>query len=429
VRTMHVFRSRTIVRFLATSALLFSVLAITWPVEAFEGNRGHDASKCNTAGIWLDPSSGERLQTQGLMKRLAESDIVLLGETHTMLEHHRWQLHTLAALSAVAPDLVVGFEMFPRSVQPALDDWSKGALPEAPFLEASRWQDVWGYDPDFYLPLFHFVRQNRLPMVGLNVERSLVSRVGRDGWAAIPQEQREGLTDPAPASEAYRRNLAEVYLSKLQAVTEEGSPHGVEEPASANEPGQDLSTIMESEAFERFVEAQLTWDRAMAEALLAARAEHPEALVVGVLGRGHIEYGHGVPHQLADLGENDVAILLPEETGEGCEALEADVADAVFLLERPQIGNTAPDKPRLGVIINDTEDGVEITEVIDGSVAAAAELAVGDIVRSAAGEAITRNEELVEIVQRQSPGTWLPLEVERDGERLEFIAKFPSQSE
>jgi len=426
---MHLFRSRTIVQLLATSAVLFSVLAITWPVEAFEGNRGHDASKCNTAGIWLDPSSGERLQTQDLMKRLAESDIVLLGETHTMLEHHRWQLHTLAALSAVAPELVVGFEMFPRSVQPALDDWSKGALPEATFLEASRWQDVWGYDPDFYLPLFHFVRQNRLTMVALNVERSLVSKVGRDGWAAIPEEEREGLTDPAPASEAYRRNLAEVYLSKLQAGAEDSSPHGNKEPGPANEPTQDLSTVMESESFERFVEAQLTWDRAMAEALLAARGEYPEALLVGVLGRGHIEYGHGVPHQLTDLGENDVAILLPEETGEHCEALEAEVADAVFLLEHPQIGKTAPDKPRLGVIINKTEVGVQITEVIDGSVAAAADLAVGDIIRSAAGEAITRNAEFVEIVQRQSPGTWLPLEIERDGERLEFIAKFPSLSE
>jgi uncharacterized iron-regulated protein len=108
---MHVFRSRTIVRLVATVAVVFFVLAITWPVEAFEGNRGHDASKCNTVGIWLDPSSDERLQTPDLMKRLAESDIVLLGETHTMLEHHRWQLHTLAALSAVAPDLVVGFEI------------------------------------------------------------------------------------------------------------------------------------------------------------------------------------------------------------------------------------------------------------------------------------------------------------------------------
>ena len=42
---------------------------------------------------------------------------------------------------------------------------------------------------------------------------------------------------------------------------------------------------------------------------------------------------------------------------------------------------------------------------------------------------VSRNAELIAIVQRQAPGTWLPMEIERDGGRLEFIAKFPPESE
>jgi len=410
-------------------ACLAAIALLFLPTQVLAGPAGLSPQACESAGVWIDPKSGERLPADELFGSLAAGGIVLLGESHASEEHHLWQLHTLAGLYAHRSELVVGFEMFPRGVQPVLDDWSEGRLAEAAFLERSRWHDVWGYDPDLYLPLFHFARQNRLPMAALNVERALVSRVGREGWAAVPQREREGLSDPAPASEAYRRSLAEVYLSKLRA--RDASPHGGGEAESVGHDGEahDLSTVMASESFARFVEAQLTWDRAMAEALAAARADHPDALVVGVLGRGHVEFGHGVPHQLADLGEADVVVLLPEDAGEGCEGLAGEIADAVFLLPPIADSEAPPDKPRLGVVIDQTEAGVRITRVIEGSVAEATELAAGDIVRSAAGEAVTRNADLISIVERQAPGTWLPLEIERDGDRLQFVAKFPPESE
>ena len=42
---------------------------------------------------------------------------------------------------------------------------------------------------------------------------------------------------------------------------------------------------------------------------------------------------------------------------------------------------------------------------------------------------VLRDAELIEIIQRQAPGTWLPLEVRRDGETRHFVAKFPSSFE
>ena len=92
---------------------------------------------------------------------------------HDNPEHHRWQLQTLAALHAVRPDMVIGFEMFPRRVQKALDQWVAGELSEAQFLAASDWNAVWSTDAKLYLPLFHFARMNRLPMVALNIDTRL----------------------------------------------------------------------------------------------------------------------------------------------------------------------------------------------------------------------------------------------------------------
>ena len=69
--------------------------------------------------------------------------MVLLGETHDNAAHHRWQLHTIAGLHALRPDLALGFEMFPRRIQPVLERWTNGALSEAAFLAEVEWERVW----------------------------------------------------------------------------------------------------------------------------------------------------------------------------------------------------------------------------------------------------------------------------------------------
>ena len=134
-------------------------------------------------GAWLDPATGGRLEHAAVVAAAASRAVVLLGETHDNAEHHRWQLSTLAALLGRRQDLVLGFEAFPRRVQPILDRWIAGEMaPEAFFAEVG-WDEVWGYDRDLYLPLLHFARLHRIPVVALNVERYLVSRVGR---VAVP---------------------------------------------------------------------------------------------------------------------------------------------------------------------------------------------------------------------------------------------------
>ncbi|MBA3325346.1 MAG: ChaN family lipoprotein, partial [Rhodobacteraceae bacterium] len=95
----------------------------------------------------------------------------------------------------------------PRRVRPALDALTAGRLDLAAFLEATAWAKVWGFDADLYAPLFEICRDLRLPMRGLNVERALVTAIGRDGWSALPGAERGWLTPARPASPAYRRYL------------------------------------------------------------------------------------------------------------------------------------------------------------------------------------------------------------------------------
>lgn len=383
---------------------------------------------CVNTGQWHDPATGQVLDARQIFAELAEKDIVLLGERHTSSEDHLWQTQTIAGLHALKPNIVAGFEMFPRSVQPALDAWSRGELSRTEFLEQSRWSDVWGYGAEFYMPMFDHARLNRIPMVALNVNRALISKVGREGWASIPERDREGVSDPAAAPQSYRESLARVFLSKMQHSS--GKPAGASvEDANTQGTEAKLESVMVSEPYERFVQAQLTWDRAMAERLASAKRESPNALVIGVMGRGHIEYRHGVPHQLSDLGFDNVAVLIPVDVGTVCNADTATLADAVFVVDPPTQAAVTPTKPRLGVVIETTPKGVRILRVADDSVAAAAALAAGDIILGAAGATIKENADLLTIIERQAPGTWLPLSILRDDKEIDVVAKFPTSFE
>jgi hypothetical protein len=137
--------------------------------------------------------------------------------------------------------MVLGFEMFPRRVQPVLDRWSKGELSESDFLREVDWAQIWGFAAELYLPLFTFFRMHRLPMLALNIDRATNRRVAAQGLASVPSTEREGVGDPVPASSFYRDRLFEWFKKH---------------PAA----GQDARAA--SERFERFVCAQQFWDRA-----------------------------------------------------------------------------------------------------------------------------------------------------------------------
>lgn len=361
------------------------------------------SASCLSPGQWYTPD-GERtvaIALPTLLKNLAATRVVLLGERHDDADHHRWQLQVIAALHAQQPNLVIGMEMLPRRAQPVLDQWVAGQLTESDLLTRTEWARVWGFDASMYLPILHFARLNRIPLAAVNVDRAIVSEVGAKGLAAVPEEQREGVGAPAAARRAYRDRLEQVFRE-----------HGSSSDGAA--------------AFDRFVQAQLFWDRGFAEGLAAAAKRPGDPLVVGIMGSGHLAHGDGVPHQLADLGFPGSAVLLPVESDTPCHDLPAGLAQAVFALAPVPASKTTA-KPLLGVQLEPGADGVRIADVTAGSVADKAGLKAGDVLRQVASRPVKESRDVVAAVARQAPGTWLPVTVARDGGQIDLVAKFPPE--
>jgi S1-C subfamily serine protease len=72
------------------------------------------------------------------------------------------------------------------------------------------------------------------------------------------------------------------------------------------------------------------------------------------------------------------------------------------------------------------DGSARVLQVEKGSIAEAAGIRDSDLIAEAAGVSIKRLDDIVNIVRRQAPGTWLPLKLKRGGDTVEIIAKFPA---
>ncbi len=369
-----------------------------------------DTNNCVPLGSWIIPGVGTTTYTD-VIDRAIKNSVVLLGETHVNADHHRWQLQVLTAMHAVKPDMVIGFEMFPHRIQSVLDQWVAGELSEKAFLTASEWDKVWNTDANLYLPLFHFARMNHIPMIALNIEQRLRRSVSEKGFYGVPVEEREGLTRPAEPSQAYLDFLMPIYKQHDRNTK------------------TDVKISYDDPDFKRFYAGQQLWDRAMAERLNQALNNHDtvdKPLVVGILGSGHVMHGYGVPHQLHDLGTTAIASLLPWDTNKPCDQLVAGLADAVFGV-LPHTTNTSgePQYQRLGIRFEMARGGALVLQVEKNSIAERSGLQDADVILEMAGQTLTTSDDVINIVKRHAPGTWLPLKIKREEIEQEIIAKFP----
>lgn len=258
---------------------------------------------CVPAGQWQAGSIA--LAPAAVVPKLSAAKVLLLGEQHATPAHHAWHAATVAALLDAGKPVVIGIEYLPRAMQPVLDEWVAGKLTPDEFFVKSRWAELWRHDFNAYRPLLDLARDRKVPMVALNIERDFIRSISKLGFdaAAAAWPGTAPVGKPAAAPPAYVESLSNVFRQHAR----EASP----------------------EAVARFIEAQTTWDRAFAEGLLGALKANPGAIAVGVMGQGHVEYGHGAAHQLQALGVSPVLTAVPASASPPCSTAP-DAGDLLY---------------------------------------------------------------------------------------------------
>jgi S1-C subfamily serine protease len=125
---------------------------------------------------------------------------------------------------------------------------------------------------------------------------------------------------------------------------------------------------------------------------------------------------------LKALGIDRIGTLLTRDRSESCSRLDKGMADALFVVEEPKRPT-----PRLGVATNPEPGGLRIGEIMAGSVAESAGLQKGDLITEIAGQPAKSILTLRQAVQRQPPGTLLPITVKRGEAEIQILARFPAE--
>jgi uncharacterized iron-regulated protein len=239
----------------------------------------------------ITPSAPLTTEQSALFKRMQTAQILYLGETHDRPEDHVAQLDILQRLYTQNPKLTIALEMVQRPFQSVLDRYGAGELSEAELRTQIDYDRRWGFDWEFYAPIFRFARANNIPLVALNTPTEILRKVSRSGLNSLAGEDFKWVPKRSEidlSNTAYRQRLQETFDSFHQG---KGRSAGLD----------------------RFVEAQVLWDETMADALVQYVQNHRDRQVVVLVGQGHLLYGDGIPsrvqRRLQKLGMGDLKTL------------------------------------------------------------------------------------------------------------------------
>jgi hypothetical protein len=196
-----------------------------------------------------------------------------------------------------------------------------------------------------YKPIVDYLKQQRIPLVALNIQGDLTQKVARVGMYDLPDNQKKQLpSDMNFSNETYRNDLNQVFVG-----------HNKQE---------DLQD------FNYFLQAQMIWDEGMAESAHRFLANHPEHKMVILAGNGHVRHKYGIPDRLHRRNHEPFTVVVQDEE------IEDGVADYVLLTTK-LIGKTSP---KLGVMVEEKDQGLIIMGVNQSGPAHKAGLQKGDVI-------------------------------------------------
>lgn len=346
-----------------------------------------------THGELIETSNKRVIPKDELASILAPYSVIFVGEVHANPDHHAFQLEALRALYKSGDSIAVGMEMFPREAQPVLDRWVAGLLTEDEFIREVDWYIVWGFPFELYRDILLYVRDKKIPLVGLSAPNAVIREVAKGGIASLNDMDRHSVAkDIELDNEAHRRIIHERFE---------------EHPPTAAE-------------FETFYEAQRTRDETMAETLafvFSKGSDAPDKILV-LAGEGHMVYRLGVPDAFARRLKRPFVVIIPAEADDVEEIIKSDAADHVWVsLPTP----SKPHRPMIGVMLDPEElnsGRLVVRKVAKDSAAEKMGLQPGDVMEKVNGMPVKSPKDIHDALKKSPDHRNHTMTVNRDGKSM-----------
>jgi uncharacterized iron-regulated protein len=248
---------------------------------------------------------GQPVSWDELSSRIAEADVILVGESHNDPVAHHIELAVLEEALALDRPAAASLEMFTRDVQGVIDEYLGGLISERLFLAESRpWKN---YDTD-YRPFVEAAREAGSPVIAANAPRRYVNMVSRKGPASLSALSEDALNWLAPLP---FKGPSAAYKAEWDALMSEAM-YGMAQDTS--------SSAGEHGAMDNALYAQSLWDATMAFSIAEHLLANPTDRVVHIVGSFHVGNGTGIPEHLARYRPGTKMLIVFVESADDPEA-------------------------------------------------------------------------------------------------------------
>ena len=186
---------------------------------------------------------GKEVNTDKIVKELADYDVVFFGENHNSSVNHWLQLKITEALyEKKKGQLILGAEMFERDNQPQLNQYLNGKFDAKTFKDSAC---LWNNYATDYKPLVDFAKNKKLNFIATNIPRKYASQTAKEGLESLNK-----LSDKEKA-----------YIAQLPINVTLDTPGYPEMKAMMGDHAEGTKVM-------NFISAQATKDATMAESIV-----------------------------------------------------------------------------------------------------------------------------------------------------------------
>lgn len=233
---------------------------------------------------FYDGHSLKASSVQDIVAQVKPGTILILGENHGQISQQAGQMELIKALREMPYKLSVGLEFMWYTDNKTIENYRLGQISEEEFLKSWRG----GFSFDLYkAQLIVPILDRGEFSLGLNLPSRISSKIGKVGLEGLNDEEKSFLPPNFTLGrESYRKRF-------VDQMGGHGGPN-----------------------IDKYFAAQSAWDDTMAWQSVNFMKEHPDQVLVIVVGEFHVQYGGGLPDRLqsrlSEAGLNTQIVTLSQ---------------------------------------------------------------------------------------------------------------------
>lgn len=275
---------------------------------------------------YVDMKTLEIMDYDTMLAKLNGIQVIYVAEAHTNEAHHNLQLNILKSLYKKNPKAVLAMEFLYRSKQESIDNYIADKITEEEFDKSN----IFGFSNwyHYYLSLIRYAHADKIKILGLNVEKTIKSKMLDAAWNSLSAEEKAAKGDIGKLTPEEQTRLLKAGWETLSPDEQKLIARDIDTSNLKHKEFamRQFQGMMNSDRVPPAMKArmdqiyilQCMWDETFGETIAnyLKNANDPQAQVVVVLGAGHIEYKFNTPDRSYKRFPAPFKTLVPFEINE-----------------------------------------------------------------------------------------------------------------